>query len=79
MKYFYSCKNNQVYYNESGQESNNLLVLVYTYIRPDTGHQFILHIILSLGIFETEVYLTMQRTLCYYLRYAKLIGTDDDK
>ena len=41
--------------------------------------QFILHIILSLGRFETEVGLAMQRMICNYLRYYTPIGTDDDK
>ena len=43
------------------------------------GHQFILHIILSLGIFEIELDLNIHITLNYALRYAKLIGTYDDK
>ena len=42
-------------------------------------HQFILHIIISLGIFETELYLKIHKTLRNDLHYAKVIGTNDDK
>ena len=79
MKYFYDCKKRLLYYRESGKEKNNLPLQVYAYIIPDMGHQFILHIILSLGRFETEVDMKMHRRLRDYLRYSKLIGTDDDK
>ena len=51
---------------------------MYSYIKTYMGHQFILHILLSLVIFETESYLKMHITLCDDLRYAKLIGKDDD-
>ena len=45
-------KKELLYYDESFQENNNLSVTVCAYIRPDMGCQFILNIILSLGIFE---------------------------
>ena len=38
------------------------------------GHQFILHIMLSLEKFETELDLTLHRTLRYALCSVKLIG-----
>ena len=72
-------KNELLYYDECVEEDDNLPVPVHTYIRPYMGHQFILHIILSLGIFGIEVDLTIHRTLKDALRYAKLIGTDDEK
>ena len=43
------------------------------------GHQFILNTLLLLDIFETELYLTMKKTLYNYLRHAKVIGTDNEK
>ena len=39
-------KNELLYYDESGQDNDNLPVAVYAYIIPDMGHQFILYIIL---------------------------------
>ena len=42
------------------------------------GHQFILHILFSMGQFETELDLTLHTTLKYALRYAKLIGDEED-
>ena len=42
------------------------------------GIRFILHILLSLGHFETEVDLVLHTTLRESLRYSKLIGPLDD-
>ena len=56
-----------------------LKVPVYTYIKPQMGHQFILHILLSMGRFETELDLTLHSNLRNALRYAKLIGGKYDK
>ena len=72
-------KNELLDYHMSGQKNDNLSFPVYAYIIPDMVHQWILHIFLSLGIFETEVDLTMHRNLCDDLRYYKIIGTDDDE
>ena len=79
MKSLIFIKNELVYFDESGQEDDNLPVPVYTHIRPDMGHQFILHFLFLLGKFETEVYLTMNRTPGDTLCYTKLIVLDDDK
>ena len=80
MKYFsFSTKNELIYYDESGQDNDNLPVPMYTYIIPYMGHQFILNIIFSLVRFETEVDLTMYRILHDAPRYVKLIGTNDDE
>ena len=43
------------------------------------GHQYIMDILLSLGIIDTEVDLTMHRMLLDALCYAILIGTGDEK
>ena len=61
------------------EDEKNLPVPVFTYIKPQMGHQFILHILLSLGRFETEADLTLHRTLRDSLRYAKLIGDRNDE
>ena len=58
-----------MYYDENGQDNDNLPVTVYTYIITYKGYQFILHIIILLGRFETEVDLTLHITLCDALRY----------
>ena len=42
------------------------------------GPSFLLHIMLSLGEFDTEVDLILNRTLRESLRYCKLIGPLDD-
>ena len=42
MKYFL---NELLYYDDSVQDNDNLPVPLYTYIRPDMGHQFILNIL----------------------------------
>ena len=55
-----------------------LPVPVYSSPKPSMGHQFILHVLLSLGSFETEIDLTLQPSLRASLRYAKLIGPDND-
>lgn len=57
---------------------NHLPVPVYSYINPSMGVQFIHHIMLSMGRFETEVNLTTQRSIRDSLRYCKLIGEDID-
>ena len=43
------------------------------------GNQFILHILLSMRRFETEVDLTLHESLRASLRYAKLIGPENDE
>ena len=66
---------------------NNLLfeeklkfpIPVYSYIRPSTQHQFILHLLLSLGRYETEIDLVRHASLRDAFRYAKLIGNNNDE
>ena len=60
-------------------EKSNLHVPVYTYIKPQMGHQFILHILLSLGRFETELNLILHSNLQDSLQHAKLIGRKNDE
>ena len=56
----------------------HLPVPVYSYVKPTMGAKFLLHIMLSLGEFETEVDLLLHTSIRESLRYAKLIGPLDD-
>ena len=51
---------------------------VFSYTKPSTGVQFILHILLSLGKFDTEIDLTLHCSLKESFRYAKLIGSSNE-
>ena len=56
----------------------HLPIPVYSYIKPTMGTQFILHLLLSMGHFATEIDLTLHENLREAFRYAKLIGTQND-
>lgn len=56
---------------------DHLPVPVYSYIKPTMGPRFILHILISLGQFETKIDLTLHESLQNSLRHAKLIGESD--
>ena len=58
---------------------DHLPVPVYSYTKPTMGAQFILHILLSMGQFDTEYDLLMHPSLRDCLRYAKLIGDNNDE
>ena len=57
----------------------HLPIPVFSFIKPTMGHRFILHILLSMGHYETELDLLLHRNLKNALRYAKLIGPSDNK
>ena len=57
----------------------HLPILVFSFVRPTLGPQFILHILLSMDQFETEIDMILHPTLRESLRYAKLIGPLDDE
>ena len=57
----------------------HLPVPVFSYIKPTMGAHFILHLLLSLGHFDTEYDLILHRSIRESLRYAKLIGLSDDE
>ena len=61
------------------EREKHLPVPVYNYIKPTMGTRFILHILLSMGNFETEYDLILHPSLKESLRYAKLIGPLDDE
>ena len=50
---------------------------VFSYTKPSNGAHFILHIMLSMGKFDTEIDLTLHSTLQESLRYCQLIGPSD--
>ena len=51
---------------------------VFSYTRPSNGAQFILHIMLSMGKFDTEIDLSLQGSLRDSLQYSQLIGSLHD-
>ena len=55
-----------------------LPIPVFSKVLPSVGNQFILHFMLRCGRFETEVDLTLHTSLRECLRYAKLIGNEND-
>ena len=59
-------------------EIEHLPIPVYSYIKPTMGTQFILHLLISMGNFSTEIDLTLNKNLRESFRYAKLIGPLND-
>ena len=51
---------------------------VFSYTKPSSGVHFLLHIMLSLGKFDTEIDLTLHPSIRTALRYAKLIGDSNE-
>ena len=60
-------------------EKEHLPIQVFSHIIPTMGVSFLLHIMLSMGRFETEVDLTLHGNIRNCLRYCKLIGPSDDE
>ena len=60
-------------------DHEHLPIPVYSYIKPTMGVQFMLHILLSMGHFSTEVDLISHSTIRECLQYAKLIGNRTDE
>ena len=56
----------------------HLPIPVYSYVKPTMGPRFLLHVMSSLGEFDTEVDLLLHHSIRESLRYAKLIGVLDD-
>ena len=52
---------------------------LFSYIRPTMVTQFLLHILLSLGRYVTELDLLQHSTLRESFWYAKLIGSCNDE
>ena len=51
---------------------------MYSYINPNQGYRFLLHILLLMGRSETEINLCLHPTICNCFRYAKVVGNSDD-
>ena len=68
-------KKNLIYDDD---HEDHLPIPVFSYIRPTMGTQFILHLLLSLGSFSTELDLVHHFSIRESLRHAKLIGPHDD-
>ena len=67
---------NLLYINE---KEESLPIPVFSYIKPSMGIQFLHHILLSLGRFETEIDLILHPTIRESFRYAKLIGSGENE
>lgn len=59
-------------------EKEHLPIPVFSYIIPTMGTSFLLHIMLSMGRFETEIDLTMHATILECLRSCGLVGCNND-
>ena len=59
-------------------EKEHLPIPVFSYITPTMGTSFLLHIILSMGHFETEIDLTMHPNILECLRSCGLVGRNND-
>ena len=60
-------------------DKDHLPIPVFSYITPTMTTSFMLHIMLSMGHFETEVSILMHENLRECLRYCKLIGERNDE
>ena len=63
---------------DSDDETQLLPVPVFSYVKPTLSVQFLHHILLSMGSFETEIDLIMHDSIRESFRYAKLIGSSND-
>ena len=61
-------------------KSEELLPMpVFSCTKPTQGPSFLLHVLLSMGRFETEIDLTLHESVKACFCYAKLIGPNDDE
>eukprot|EP00957_Ditylum_brightwellii_P065862 4994837-Ditylum_brightwellii.AAC.1 len=56
-----------------------LSVFVFSYIKPTLRTHFLLHVLLSIGHFSTDIDLTMHPSLQGALNYAKLTGPSNNE
>ena len=59
-------------------DEKHLPIPVYSYIKPTMGSRFILHIMLSMGRYDTEYDLNLHRSLRESLRHCELIGDSNE-
>lgn len=72
---FLEFANKHLIHDDSGK---HLPIPVYSFIKPTMGAQFLHHLLLSFGRFETELDLVFHSSIRKCFRYAKLIGNSDD-
>ena len=63
---------------DEDKEHEHLPCPVYSYLKPTAAHSFLHSIMLSMGEFDTEIDLKMHGSIREALRYAKLIGPNND-
>lgn len=61
------------------EEEDHLPIPIFSHVKPTTGIPFIMHILLSLGRFETEIDLTMHESVRKCFQHSKLIGIHEDE
>ena len=63
------------------EDTNNiqLHIPVFSYIKPTMRRQFLLHLLLLMGNFSTEIDLSLHENLRRSFRYTKLMGPGDDE
>ena len=59
-------------------DQEHLPIPVFSFISPTISTSFLLHIMLSMGRFETEIDLLTHGSIKECLRYCRLIGENDD-
>ena len=60
-------------------DKDHLPITVFSYIAPTMNTSFLLHVLLSMGRFETEVDIFLHPTMKDCFRYCGLIGDSDDE
>ena len=60
-------------------DQRHIPVPVFSYMKPTIGPRFLLHIMLSMGEFETELDFILHPTIRDSLRYVNLIGPNNDE
>ena len=61
------------------EKEEHLPIPIYSYLKPTMGVSFILHVMFSMGRFETEIGLIMHRSIRRCLKYCGLIGERNDE
>ena len=61
------------------EKERHLSTPVYSFIKPSQNIKFLLHVMISLGHFTTEVDLILQPSIRDALTAAKLIGPERDE
>ena len=73
-----NCFCNRVYENLLNNNEKNIFQSLYFFITPTISTSFILHIMLSIGNFETEIDIILHGSIRESLRCFHLIGPEND-